>query len=215
LIEQASSGLNERLAPRVRVVINPLADHGPLQTAIEAAVRSQSVSKTNVQQLASQEPAVLVSAARSGASDVEQLGVTASTAAKIADLTPAVLRTIEEADTPDGIDLQINIAPTGEEGWTSIHNLSPGQRSTALLALALTAGEEPLLIDQPEDDLDNRYVFAEVVQVLARVCQHRQVIVATHNSNIPVLGDAEMVVALDAGASKGRVLAAGGWRIRR
>lgn len=215
LIEQASTRLNERLAPRVRVVINPLADHGPLQEAIEAAVRSQSVSKTNVQQLASQEPAVLVAAARSGATDVEQLGVTASTAAKIADLKPTVLRNIEEADTPDGIDLQINIAPTGEEDWTSIHDLSPGQRSTALLALALTAGEEPLLIDQPEDDLDNRYIFVEVVQVLARVCQRRQVIVATHNANLPILGDAEMVVALDAGASKGRVLAAGGWRIQK
>jgi ABC-type cobalamin/Fe3+-siderophores transport system ATPase subunit len=210
LIEQAATRLNERLQPKVRVVIKPLADHEPLQKAIEAAVRSQSVSKANVQQLASQEPAVLVAAARSGTSEVEQLGVTASTAAKIADLKPSVLRTIEEADTPDGIDLQINIAPSGEEDWKSIHDLSPGQRSTALLALALTAGEEPLLIDQPEDDLDNRYIFAEVVQVLARVCQQRQVIVATHNANIPILGDAEMLVALDAGANKGRVLAAGG-----
>ena len=152
----------------------------------------------------------MVAAARSGASEVEKLGVSASTAAKVADLGSTLLRTLEEADTPDGIDLEINISPTGEEEWKSIHDLSPGQRSTALLALALTAGDEPLLIDQPEDDLDNRYIFAEVVQVLGRVCQRRQVIVATHNANIPILGDAEMVIALDAGANKGRVLAAGG-----
>ena len=104
----------------------------------------------------------------------------------------------------------MNTAPTGQEDWHSVHHLSPGQRSTALLSLARTAGDEPLLIDQPEDDLDNRYIFAEVVQVLARVCQRRQVIVATHNANIPILGDAEMIVALDAGSDKGTVLAAGG-----
>ncbi|HUY08329.1 MAG TPA: AAA family ATPase [Candidatus Dormibacteraeota bacterium] len=136
--------------------------------------------------------------------------MSSSTAAKVADLPPSVLRMLEEADTPDWIDLEINTASSGEEDWQSIHDLSPGQRSTALFALALTAGNEPLVIDQPEDDLDNRYIFAEVVQVLARVCQRRQVIVATHNANIPILGDAEMVVALDAVANKGSVLATGG-----
>jgi len=210
LIEQAAERLNESLRPRVRIVINPLADHGPFQESLEETLRGQSVRKEHLQQLALQEPAVLVAAARSGASEVEKLGVSASTAAKVADLGSTLLRTLEEADTPDGIDLEINISPTGEEEWKSIHDLSPGQRSTALLALALTAGDEPLLIDQPEDDLDNRYIFAEVVQVLGRVCQRRQVIVATHNANIPILGDAEMVIALDAGANKGRVLAAGG-----
>jgi len=89
-------------------------------------------------------------------------------------------------------------------------DVSPGQRATALLALALAGGREPLIIDQPEDDLDNRYIYDEVVKVLADVCQERQVIVATHNANLPVLGDAELVVAFDAQAAQGRVLACGG-----
>ena len=210
LIEQAARTLNDGLRPKVRIVIDPLGDHGPFQTALEGALRGQNVRGDNIRQLALQEPAVLVAAARSGASDVEQLGVSASTAAKVADLGPAALRSLEQTNTPDGIDLEVNTAPTDQEDWHSVHDLSPGQRSTALLSLALTAGEEPLLIDQPEDDLDNRYIFAEVVQVLARVCQRRQVIVATHNANIPILGDAEMIVALDAGSDKGTVLAAGG-----
>ena len=210
LIEQAARTLNDGLRPKVRIVIDPLGDHAPFQAALEGALRGQNVRGDNVRQLAMQEPAVLAAAARSGASDVEQLGVSASTAAKVADLGPAALRSLEQADTPDGIDLEVNTAPTGQEDWHSVRDLSPGQRSTALLSLALTAGEEPLLIDQPEDDLDNRYIFAEVVQVLARVCQRRQVIVATHNANIPVLGDAEMIVALDARSDKGTVLAAGG-----
>lgn len=54
------------------------------------------------------------------------------------------------------------------------------------------------MIDQPEDDLDNRYIYDEVVKVLAKVCESRQVIVATHNANIPIVGDGEMVLALAA-----------------
>ncbi len=83
-------------------------------------------------------------------------------------------------------------------------------RATAVLSLAITAGNTPLLIDQPEDDLDNRFIFDEVVRLLATTCMHRQIIVATHNANIPVLGDAECIVAFDATADRSSVLAAGG-----
>jgi transposase len=65
-----------------------------------------------------------------------------------------------------------------------------------------------LVIDQPEDDLDNRYIYDEVVKVLADVCQ--RLIVATHNANIPILGDADLVLALDADGKRARVLACGG-----
>ena len=70
---------------------------------------------------------------------------------------------------------------------------------------------EPLIIDQPEDDLDNQHIYEDIVRVLAEVCQARQVIVATHNANIPVLGDAELVVALSADAERAHVEAIGGF----
>jgi len=94
-----------------------------------------------------------------------------------------------------------------------VEEVSPGQRATALLALVLAGGTEPLIIDQPEDDLDNRYIYDEVVKVLARVCERRQVIVATHNANIPILGDAELIVALDAGANQSEVIGCGGLEV--
>jgi ABC-type cobalamin/Fe3+-siderophores transport system ATPase subunit len=106
--------------------------------------------------------------------------------------------------------VEINLGSPSVEDWRPIQQISPGQRATALLALALAGGTEPLVVDQPEDDLDNRYIFEEVVQVLARVCETRQVIVATHNANIPILGDAEMLVAFDATSDRGRMIAAGG-----
>lgn len=80
----------------------------------------------------------------------------------------------------------------------TIEDLSPGQRCTALVPVILLQGDEPLVIDQPEDNLDNRLVFDVVVDVLRSLKARRQVIVATHNPNIPVSGDAEQIVVLEA-----------------
>ncbi|GAG20854.1 unnamed protein product, partial [marine sediment metagenome] len=79
-----------------------------------------------------------------------------------------------------------------------LQDLSPGQRCSAILPILLLTGECPLIIDQPEDNLDNRLIRQVIVNVLAAIKLRRQVIVATHNPNIPVLGDAENITALRA-----------------
>ncbi len=81
-------------------------------------------------------------------------------------------------------------------GFKPISQGSLGQRSTAILSLLLSAGEQPLVIDQPEDDLDNQYIYDVVVDLLRKRKFSRQIIVATHNANIPVNGDAELIVGL-------------------
>jgi hypothetical protein len=74
---------------------------------------------------------------------------------------------------------------------------SMGQKNTAILSLLLTVGSGPLVLDQPEDDLDNRYIYDVVVDLLRATKTERQIITATHNANVPVNGDAETIVALD------------------
>jgi hypothetical protein len=86
---------------------------------------------------------------------------------------------------------------------------SLGQRATAVLSLVLGSGENPLVIDQPEEDLDNSYVYRVVVELLRRRKFTRQIIVATHNPNIPVNGDAEQIVVMDVEHRAGRVDCAG------
>lgn len=77
-----------------------------------------------------------------------------------------------------------------------IQDLSLGQRATALLQLLMGLEGHPVfLIDQPEDDLDNETIFRHVVEPLLKVKSRSQFIIATHNPNIPVLGDAELVHA--------------------
>ncbi len=74
---------------------------------------------------------------------------------------------------------------------------SIGLKSTAVLSLLLAAKEQPLIIDQPEDDLDNHYVYTVVVNLLRKRKFSRQIIIATHNANIPVNGDAESIATFE------------------
>jgi len=75
-------------------------------------------------------------------------------------------------------------------------HLSTGQRCTTVLPILLTQSERPLLIDQPEDNLDNAFVYETIVRALQTIKGSRQVIFVTHNPNIPVLGEAERVFVL-------------------
>ncbi len=84
----------------------------------------------------------------------------------------------------------------GEKG-KKISQGSPGQRSAALLAFILTYSDEPLLLDQPEDDLDNDLIYNLIVQNIKATKTNRQIIVVTHNANIVVNGDSEMVHYLE------------------
>ncbi len=88
--------------------------------------------------------------------------------------------------------------------------LSGGQRVSVLLTLLLeTKDDRPLVIDQPEDELDNRFLFDTLLPALKRLKGQRQIIVATHNPNIVVNGDADHVMLLEATAERGAVAVAG------
>ena len=93
--------------------------------------------------------------------------------------------------------------PQESESWQPVSSGSPGQRSAAMLSLVLAHGSDPLVLDQPEDDLDTEWVTELVVTELRRSRWNRQLIIVTHNANIPVNGDADRVTVL---ANTGSVL---------
>jgi len=75
----------------------------------------------------------------------------------------------------------------------SEHSL--GQRASALILFILNQSEnDVIIIDQPEDDLDNQTIFEDVVKLVRELKPNMQFLFATHNANFPVLGDAEQVV---------------------
>lgn len=87
---------------------------------------------------------------------------------------------------------------------------SPGQKTAAILAFLLSYGEEPMVLDQPEDDLDNHLIYDLIVRQLRENKQRRQIIVVTHNPNIVVNGDAELVLVLDFRDGQTHVVEQGG-----
>lgn len=75
---------------------------------------------------------------------------------------------------------------------------SIGQRASALILFILMQNNNDIIfIDQPEDDLDNKVIYDEVISAIAKKKPHTQFLFATHNANIPVLGDAERVLVIE------------------
>jgi len=77
-----------------------------------------------------------------------------------------------------------------------LKNHSLGQRASALILFVLSQHEnDVIIIDQPEDDLDNQTIYEDVIKLVRKLKPKTQFIFATHNPNIPVLGDAEQIIA--------------------
>ena len=83
--------------------------------------------------------------------------------------------------------------PTPGEQYRDLDRLSTGQQCTAILHLLLLDNPDPLIMDQPEDNLDNAFIAERIVQELRTAKTERQFLFATHNANIPVFGDAEWI----------------------
>ncbi|QIR07438.1 TrlF family AAA-like ATPase [Salinivibrio costicola] len=91
-----------------------------------------------------------------------------------------------------------------------ISELSLGQQQSIMLSILIQSDSNlPLIIDQPEDNLDSEFIFNSVVSNLRRCKEKRQIIVVTHNSNIGVLGDAELVIPLVASNDKSSIVGMG------
>ena len=115
----------------------------------------------------------------------------------IGKLPPEAIDRLDLWFPEDSIDVQYSTTSDGKH-FRSIQEGSPGQKTAALLAFLLSYGEDPLILDQPEDDLDNHLIYDLIVTQLREIKCHRQVIVVTHNANIVVNGDAELVISLAA-----------------
>lgn len=124
-----------------------------------------------------------------------------------AQMTPARRRELAAVRCPDRY--VIEFCPDSDDP-RDLGELSGGQRVNILLSLLLeTFDERPLVIDQPEDELDNRFLFETLLPALRRLKGRRQVILATHSANIVVNGDADQVIQLEASARRGHVAVSG------
>jgi len=115
-----------------------------------------------------------------------------------------------ETWTPDD-SLRVSYSPNGDgTDFTPLEHGSPGQKTAALLAFILSYGESPIILDQPEDDLENRLIYDLVVRRVREVKGGRQVVAVTHDANIVVNGDAELVTVFEFQGGRTQVSQQGG-----
>ena len=106
--------------------------------------------------------------------------------------TRAFLAELEIVEMADRTKIELDDQGT----YKPTETLSTGQKCDTILPILLLESDRPLLIDQPEDNLDNRFVHNTIVANVLRVKENRQLIFVTHNPNIPVLADAERMLVM-------------------
>lgn len=104
----------------------------------------------------------------------------------------------------DSLEIKLN-----DQGWKTLNKLSTGGKCTAILLIAMLERNTPLIIDQPEDSLDNAFIYDSVVKIFRKLKDNRQMVIVTHNANIPVLGDCELMFLMHSNGLKGDIRARG------
>ena len=111
---------------------------------------------------------------------------------------PEVFRTVFQNNLADFLTEKIPDSVVIKYQGKALRQYSLGQRASALIQLLLRIkGAEIVIIDQPEDDLDNRTIYDKVIGLVSTLKPKCQFIFATHNANFPVLGDAEQVITCE------------------
>ena len=207
---QIISELNARFGPTIRFRLDALGDTAEYANHIAESLRGSGVHyNTLAPQMASDlSPFELINLVESF--DVEGLAAamrvpSARSARIIAALNEGGLEGIASTRIGDRAEISL----LDETEYKSSSEMSTGQRCTAVLPVLLRHDERLVIIDQPEDNLDNAYIVHTVVDAMSNRREGSQLICATHNPNIPVLAGATQIIQLGSDGRHGFVVRRG------
>lgn len=205
-LERAAKKVSKELPNRLRVTVAFGGNREPLANLLKQELGGR-LSET-ISALSSGgdlSVSALAQACREGAAALTiDFGVPTAQAERLAKAGGKLTMLIEELELPHITDIELNVGPeNAPPEWRKLDQLSTGQKATALLYLLLLESDGPLVLDQPEDNLDNRFISEGVVPKIRGEKRRRQFVFSTHNANIPVLGDAELIVAVRAVGESG------------
>lgn len=204
-IQNAAKKVSRKLRDRVRVEVTMARNREPLEQLLKEVGGNLSAALERLRSLDQLSLPDFANACREGKEALMQrYGLPPGSAERIALADLDLFMRIEELDLREATQIELNTAPEGDPPtWRTLEALSTGQKATAVLLLLLLESEAPLVVDQPEDDLDNRFITEGVVPIMRQEKRRRQFLLSTHNANIPVLGDAELILGL-AASGEGR-----------
>jgi len=195
--ERSLKRLNKRLEGKLKLKVKPEADRRKvIQFLLDCKLDGVGEGRLSwVREAEDFSPVKLAELIRQGAEALRSTnwGITPTVAEVLSRLDPEQVLQLEEIELPDLISIELNTAHQGQEHFRPLDKLSTGQQCTAILHLLLLQNLDPLLMDQPEDNLDNAFIADRIVAELRSAKISRQFIFATHNANIPVFGDAEWI----------------------
>lgn len=206
-LQRAAKRLNRRLEGKLRVEIVPEADRSPLLNFL-LGCKLEGVGEKRLAWIEEAEtisPLSLAQSIQNGSADVQlDWGVTQMVAEALTKLQPSQLMELEALELDHRVDISLNVAHgQAEPVFRPLSKLSTGQQCTAILHMLLLENADPLLMDQPEDNLDNAFIAERIVTELRDAKTSRQFLFATHNANIPVFGDAEWIGVFTAAENQG------------
>jgi chromosome segregation ATPase len=205
--EAAAVELSRSFEPRIRIQLEHYGDRTAYVSALSAALRGSGLQQNQLAVWLAERisPQELVAAVEEGdAARLAMLGeVTSARVEKlVAHLSNSEgLGSILTAPVQDLADILLLVG----RDYRNSEQLSTGQRCSVVLPLLLADPVRVLLLDQPEDHLDNAYLVENTVRTLLTRSNKAQTIIATHNANIPVLGNANFVVTLDSDGRRGYI----------
>ncbi|MCH7645432.1 MAG: phosphoesterase, partial [Myxococcales bacterium] len=199
-LERAAKKVSQKLKDRVRVTVTFAGDREPLLDLVEKLGGRLSEVRKAFRENADLSIPKLHEAWRDGSDALGRyLKVPKSQTDRLVDGGEDLLFDVEAVDLPPTTSIELNVAAVDNPPvWQTLEELSTGQKATAVLLLTLLESDAPLVVDQPEDDLGSRFIADGVVPRMRDEKQRRQFVFTTHNANIPVLGDAELIAGMEA-----------------
>ena len=201
---QVATKLAETLGPRIRVKAFRAGQFDKFAAAIADVLRGSGLRYNELSPMLAKSlsPRELLEAADSNDINLiaEATGITRDRATRaLVQLRNSDLGTLATIAVEDTVSLQLLDGAT----YKGIGELSTGQRCTVVLPLVLRHTDRILIVDQPEDHIDNAFIADTLILSLLARDPESQVIFSTHNANIPVLGNADRIVQLGSDGRRG------------
>jgi hypothetical protein len=207
--EAAAKQLNNVLTPRVRISVTRSGQFESYAAAIVDALKGSGLRYGDLAPALAKNVSprdLLEAVEQDDVASIAEAAVlsTDRTARLMAHLRDADLGALGTANVEDLVDFKL----LDGADYKDISELSTGQRCTVVLPIVLQHRERIVIVDQPEDHIDNAFIADTlIVSVLARD-PNSQIIFSSHNANIPVLGEANRVIQLGSDGKRGFVLTA-------
>jgi len=199
-IENAAKKASMKLINQIRITVSFCGDREPLFKILREKIGGRLIEAINtLKEIDEFSLTEFINTCRKGAGEIQKkYKITPEQSRRLAGASDEIYMEIEELDLPHTTNIELNIGSADQQVWKRMEELSTGQKATAILLLLLLESDAPLIIDQPEDDLDNFFIAEGIVPRMREAKLRRQFIFSTHNANIPVLGDAEHIIGLRA-----------------